>query len=117
DREFRAEYRLVVTAADAGIPPLTGTGIITIVVDDLNDNNPLFDLNVDPVTVGEDVPIGTNVVTINAVDPDTGENGQISYSMEGGGSSFSINMINGEIITASALDRETQANYTLTIIA
>ncbi|XP_067842781.1 protocadherin Fat 4-like [Heptranchias perlo] len=117
DREIRGEYMLLVTATDAGVPPLTGTGTIIIIVDDLNDNTPLFDQSMYTVTISEDAPIGVTVLMVNAVDPDTGENGQISYSVEGGESPFSIDPISGEIITTSALDREAQTNYTLIVLA
>ncbi|XP_067890511.1 protocadherin Fat 4-like [Heterodontus francisci] len=117
DREFQEEYMLLVTAADAGVPPLTGSGTIKIIVDDLNDNTPAFDQSLYTVTVSEAAPVGVTVLTIHAFDPDAGENGKISYSMECGTSPFSIDPISGEIITTSALDREVQASYTLIILA
>ncbi|XP_060682957.1 protocadherin Fat 4 [Hemiscyllium ocellatum] len=117
DREIRAEYMLVVTATDAGDPPLTGSGTIRIIVDDLNDNTPLFDQRQCSVTVSEAAPIGFKVLTVHAVDPDAGGNGQVSYSMEFGESPFSIDPISGEIVTTSTLDREIQTSYTLIVLA
>jgi len=40
DREQVAQYRLKVIARDRGVPPLTGTAIVTIDVGDVNDNRP-----------------------------------------------------------------------------
>ncbi|GCC35199.1 hypothetical protein chiPu_0013682 [Chiloscyllium punctatum] len=117
DREIRAEYMLVVTATDAGDPPLTGSGTIRIIVDDLNDNTPLFDQRQCSVTVSEAAPIGFKVLTVHAVDPDAGGNGQVSYSMDFGESPFSIDPISGEIVTTSTLDREIQTSYTLIVLA
>ncbi|XP_041054608.1 protocadherin Fat 4 [Carcharodon carcharias] len=117
DRETRGEYMLLVTVTDAGVPPLTGSGTIKIIVDDLNDNSPAFEQSQYTVTVSEASPIGLTLLTIHAVDPDAGENGQISYSMESGESPFSIEPISGRIVTTSDLDREVQASYTLIILA
>ncbi|XP_029111354.1 protocadherin Fat 4-like [Scleropages formosus] len=44
DREKKSQYTLHVISVDSGIPPLTGTGTILIMVDDLNDNHPKMSL-------------------------------------------------------------------------
>ncbi|XP_072333062.1 protocadherin Fat 4-like isoform X2 [Scyliorhinus torazame] len=117
DREIRGEYLLLVTATDGGLPPLTGFGTVKVIVDDLNDNTPVFEQSQYAVTVSEAAPVGQTVLTICAVDPDAGENGQISYSMEHGESPFSIDPITGGIVTTSDLDREVQTSYTLIVLA
>ena len=40
NREVKAKYRLTVTADDGGTPSQTGTAQITVVIDDINDNDP-----------------------------------------------------------------------------
>ncbi|XP_021239343.1 protocadherin beta-15-like, partial [Numida meleagris] len=42
DREERAQHIVVVTAADAGSPPLTTTHTFTVDISDVNDNAPVF---------------------------------------------------------------------------
>lgn len=39
------------------------------------------------------------------------------YSLEESGAPFSINETNGELFTTGALDRETMASYSLTVVA
>ncbi|XP_063236115.1 cadherin-related tumor suppressor [Bacillus rossius redtenbacheri] len=43
DREQRAEYLLSVVAMDTGSPPLTGSGTVRVVVQDVNDHSPQFE--------------------------------------------------------------------------
>ncbi|XP_055493537.1 protocadherin Fat 4, partial [Leucoraja erinacea] len=117
DREVQGEYTLLVTATDAGEPPLTGTGTIIIIVKDLNDNSPLFEQNLYTTTISEATSTGTVILQVKASDADAEENGQISYSMEGEDSPFSIDPVSGEMITISTLDREVRGDYTLLVVA
>uniref|UniRef100_H3A4U8 FAT atypical cadherin 4 n=1 Tax=Latimeria chalumnae TaxID=7897 RepID=H3A4U8_LATCH len=117
DREETAEYRLFVTAADSGIPALTGIGTVIITVDDLNDNCPKFDKSFYSVTINEDTPVGSTFIKMNASDPDEGVNGKIRYSIRNSGFQFLIDPLTGEIITNAALDRESQDSFALTVLA
>lgn len=60
-----------------GFPPLTGTGTIHVLVDDVNDNEPVFDADKFITFISEDEAIGTIFATITATDKDAGVNGQI----------------------------------------
>lgn len=60
-----------------GSPALTGTGTITVNVDDINDNKPAFALNQHFISISEDVPTGTDVLLLNCSDPDAGLNGVV----------------------------------------
>ncbi|MBN3325381.1 FAT4 protein, partial [Atractosteus spatula] len=100
----------------SGFPPLTGSGTIQILLDDVNDNKPLFIKNFISVSLYEDVPVGTTCAIIDAFDLDEGVNGEIRYSLKGGSSFFSIDQSSGVIFTTAVLDRETVASYSLTVI-
>uniref|UniRef100_A0A8C7IX35 Protocadherin Fat 4 n=1 Tax=Oncorhynchus kisutch TaxID=8019 RepID=A0A8C7IX35_ONCKI len=117
DREAQGNYTLVITATDSGSPPLSGTGTVTILVDDVNDNVPVFTSSTFHTTIAEDAPTGTDVLLVNSSDADVGLNGIISYSLTGGNGQFSINPGTGQIITSSLLDREARANYQLLVVA
>ncbi|KAL9851842.1 LOW QUALITY PROTEIN: protocadherin Fat 4 [Geothlypis trichas] len=117
DREAKEQYLLLVTAADAGSPALTGTGTIAVTVDDVNDNVPTFAFNMYFATVPEDAPTGTDILLVNSSDADASTNAVISYRLRGGNSQFTINPSTGQIITSALLDREARENYTLVVVA
>ncbi|SHK48169.1 Metallo-peptidase family M12 [Rubritalea squalenifaciens DSM 18772] len=66
-------------------------------------------------TVAEDVSVGTSVATVSASDPDVGDT--LSFAITAGnvGGAFAINSSTGEVTTATALDYETTASYSLTV--
>uniref|UniRef100_A0A8D0FG95 Protocadherin Fat 4 n=1 Tax=Strix occidentalis caurina TaxID=311401 RepID=A0A8D0FG95_STROC len=117
DRETKEQYILLITAADAGSPALTGTGTIAVTVDDVNDNVPTFAFNMYSATVPEDAPTGTDILLVNSSDADASTNAVISYRLTGGNSQFTINPSTGQIITSALLDREARENYTLVVVA
>ena len=120
DYEERRQYKLNITATDLGTPPRSNSIMITINVIDVNDNAPRFSTMPVLRRVAEGVDIGTEVVTINATDLDSGLNGRISYSIvkqEPAGHTFSIDHESGKISTTGELDRETVDNYRLVVMA
>jgi hypothetical protein len=65
-------YILVVQAQDNGHPSLSSTLTVYCNVIDLNDNAPVFDPMSYSNEIYENVPIGTEVVTVSATDIDSG---------------------------------------------
>jgi len=61
----------------AGSPPLTGSGIVRIVVLDVNDHSPEFARQDYKATVVENAPAGTWVIKPYATDKDEGFNAKI----------------------------------------
>lgn len=66
-------YILVVQAQDNGHPSLSTTLTVYCNVLDLNDNAPVFDPMSYSNEVLENVPVGTEVVSVSATDVDSGE--------------------------------------------
>lgn len=60
-----------------GSPPLTGSGIVKIVVLDVNDHSPEFARQDYKATVVENMPAGTWVTKLHATDKDEGLNAKI----------------------------------------
>lgn len=60
-----------------GLPPLTGTLTVHVIVDDNNDNRPEFTEEVYNTIVSEDSSIGTVFAMITASDIDEGVSGEI----------------------------------------
>ena len=58
-----------------------GSCNITIVVDDENDNDPQFSQQKYTASIPEDILPNSDVLTVHAVDADTGINSKIFYSL------------------------------------
>nr|XP_022911091.1 cadherin-related tumor suppressor [Onthophagus taurus] len=118
DREIRSEYTLSLVAMDTGSPPLTGTGIVKIIVRDVNDHSPEFKRQSYEAWIPENVASGAWVLAPTATDLDEGLNAMIKYSLIGDNSErFSIDQSTGEITTTVPLDREEKSIYRLTLVA
>ncbi|XP_053497893.1 protocadherin alpha-4-like [Ictalurus furcatus] len=122
DREQTEDYRLVVTAEDGGNPPKTGTLNINVKVLDTNDNRPVFSQNEYSVTLQENAPVGTVVITVNATDSDQGSNGNIEYAFVKTMKRkvydiFQLDGITGEILVKGEVDFEDMEVYKLDIQA
>ncbi|KAJ8374025.1 hypothetical protein SKAU_G00046050 [Synaphobranchus kaupii] len=116
DYEDQASYTLAVIARDNGIPQKSDTTYVEIVVLDANDNAPQFLQGVYQGSVLEDVEVYTSVVQISASDRDSGSNGRLSYTFQGGDDGdgdFFIEPYSGIIRTARKLDRENVPAYKL----
>ncbi|EGD82245.1 FAT3 protein [Salpingoeca rosetta] len=81
DRETQDEYQIVVVAADAGTPSLSSTVTVTIEVEDINDNRPLFTRSSYRGAVDPGTDAGATVVYIGAEDADIGVNAQLTFSI------------------------------------
>ncbi|XP_028816556.1 protocadherin alpha-6-like isoform X15 [Denticeps clupeoides] len=81
DRERKSQHSLILTAADGGTPPRTGTLNVTVTVLDVNDNRPVFDEEVYTVNLQENAALDTVVVKISATDQDDGVNGDVEYTL------------------------------------
>uniref|UniRef100_A0A8C2DIR3 FAT atypical cadherin 3a n=1 Tax=Cyprinus carpio TaxID=7962 RepID=A0A8C2DIR3_CYPCA len=111
DREEQERYLINVTATD-GLHVSTATVEVTVI--DTNDNSPVCEPAVYSVSVSEDVAINKQILRVKATDADAGANAQIRFSLFGSGAEdFIIHPHTGELKTATALDREKVAQYSL----
>ncbi|EDL76398.1 rCG49295, isoform CRA_ah [Rattus norvegicus] len=121
DREKQSSQLLVLTAVDGGEPVLTGTAQIQIEVTDANDNPPVFSQSTYKVSLRENMPSGTSVLTVMATDPDEGVNAEITYSFKSLGedirSKFILDHQSGEIKSKGPIDFEARRTYTMNIEA
>ncbi|CAG5990901.1 unnamed protein product [Menidia menidia] len=111
DREKQPLIELTLTATDGGKPPKSGTLLITVNVQDVNDNIPVFDRLLYKATVLENTPPGATVISVHAKDLDEGLNGEIQYSfinqdIDNDVDKFHIDPISGEITVIGHLDHE-----------
>ena len=121
DRELVASYHLSINARDFGTPPLRTQQNITIFVEDINDNPPIFDQVAYSATVLEIVDVGSMVTQVHADDADIGSNADITYRIidEPGSYSdwFQINPMSGLITTKQLVDRETKKSLSFLVEA
>ncbi|POI35022.1 hypothetical protein CIB84_001226 [Bambusicola thoracicus] len=123
DRELQERYILLVVASDRAVEPLNATVNITVILEDVNDNRPLFNSTNYVFYFEEEQSGGSYVGKINAVDKDFGPNGEVRYSFEHMQPDFELNAITGEIRSTHQFDREAlmrqrgAAVFSLTVIA
>ncbi|XP_024282946.1 protocadherin-15 isoform X2 [Oncorhynchus tshawytscha] len=115
DRETTDQYRLIVTASDGNLGG-TSTTTVNIVVTDVNDNNPKFDLTLPRNLTVQEEEANMFVGQVTVTDPDAGANGLLCYRIVNHPGFFTINE-NGSIFTAVPLDRELRSQYDLIVEA
>ena len=123
--ERKSRYVLTVRAEDCASDVGSGetrfdSAELIITITDINDCSPTFLDSPYLAYVMENViPNGGYVITVKAYDADTPPfNNQVRYFLkEGDADLFRINASTGEISLLRALDREQQAEYTLTLVA
>eukprot|EP00066_Takifugu_rubripes_P002272 XP_003964095.1 PREDICTED: cadherin-related family member 1-like [Takifugu rubripes] len=92
----------------------SATADIVIHLLDTNDNAPKFSTDYYIARIPENSPGGSNVVSVTAVDPDSGSWGEVKYSIYGSGADlFLIQPASGIIYTQpwASLDAEVRSKY------
>ena len=109
DREEIAMYNLNITATD-GL--LTCSVAFTVIVDPINDNNPVIDEPVYSASIPESAIIGTVVPGLQLTATDLDPESQVVFEIVPGTSnSFEVTP-QGLVVTNATLDRETRSMHT-----
>ncbi|XP_044596396.1 neural-cadherin isoform X6 [Cotesia glomerata] len=122
DYESIKEYNLTIRVENNGAQQLASEATIHIVLEDVNDEIPLFTEG-EQETVLEGEPVGSKVTQVNAIDKDgTSPNNKVTYyvvnsNRNEGKDYFEINRETGEIFTKVIFDREKQGAYALEVEA
>ncbi|XP_024906692.1 protocadherin Fat 4 [Pteropus alecto] len=123
DRELQDRYVLLVVASDRAVEPLSATVNVTVILEDVNDNRPLFNSTNYTFYFEEEQKSGSFVGKVSAVDKDFGPNGEVRYSFEMVQPDFELHAVSGEITNTHHLDRESlmrrrgTAVFSFTVIA
>ena len=121
DREVIGEYILTVRARDRVRPRRSDTSVVTITVNDINDNVPIFQRSQYSLFIREDVSVPSTHITLIATDADQpgNPNSAIRYQIESGnvGMAFSLSEATGVLTLQNSLDFETVSSYTLVVTA
>uniref|UniRef100_A0A8C1XZ71 FAT atypical cadherin 2 n=1 Tax=Cyprinus carpio TaxID=7962 RepID=A0A8C1XZ71_CYPCA len=103
-----------------------GTDVASLVsvhieVQDVNDNQPVFEADPYEAFLAENLPPGTTVIQVTANDADTNINGEVSYTLEPDsddiGDMFAIDSQTGWITTLKKADSETKQLYRFYVVA
>ncbi|XP_053572156.1 LOW QUALITY PROTEIN: protocadherin gamma-C5-like [Bombina bombina] len=122
DREEKKEHKLILTATDGGENPRTGSCEVTVIVQDFNDNAPVFNQSTYTISLLENLPLNTVIIKLNATDLDEGSNGVVQYfivptRLKTAIEIFDINQQTGEIFVKGNIDFEKSQFYELNIKA
>ncbi|XP_063304010.1 protocadherin gamma-C5-like isoform X13 [Pelobates fuscus] len=122
DREEKREHKLVLTAIDGGEPVRSGSCQITIKVLDINDNAPVFDQSIYKISLKENIPLKTIILSLNATDLDEGPNADVEYYFDGHTSDsarklFDLDTKTGKIYNTGIVDFEDNFFYELSVRA
>lgn len=121
DREKKGGETFILTATDHGLPPKTATTDVYVIINDINDNSPVFTQDNGYFgSVKENAQVDFRVLQISATDADEQDNAYVEYTFQGGNNGdgdFEIDSASGTIYVANALDRETTSMYVLRAFA
>uniref|UniRef100_A0ABM5G9X7 Protocadherin gamma-B1-like isoform X25 n=1 Tax=Pogona vitticeps TaxID=103695 RepID=A0ABM5G9X7_9SAUR len=117
DFEETEKYMMAIEARDGG--GLVAHCNVEIKLLDENDNAPEVTLVSLSSPIPEDSPLDTLIAIINIKDKDSGENGQVACHLK---SAFPFKVVSTssnfyKLLTDGSLDRESTAEYSITIIA
>uniref|UniRef100_A0AAY4C8E6 FAT atypical cadherin 1 n=1 Tax=Denticeps clupeoides TaxID=299321 RepID=A0AAY4C8E6_9TELE len=120
DYEAHPAYKLRVRAMDSSTTAYSEV-FVDIILQDVNDNAPVFEASLYNISLSESTAVGTAVLQVRALDSDFGTNREVLYQLlEQGGSVspyFGIDQDTGVIVTTSFLDYETIPQHRLIIRA
>lgn len=117
DYEQASAVSLVVQAA-SGTPPIFALALVSVTIDDVNDNPPSFLEPTVYLSIRENFPNGTELYTVHAYDPDRGANGTVRYRLilnEDG--VLAIDRDTGILTLQILLDYERKRQYNVTVQA
>ncbi|XP_056328618.1 protocadherin Fat 1 [Danio aesculapii] len=119
DYEESSQHYLTVKATVGGKQSLSDMATVTIHLQDINDNSPVFSQKIYSAVVSEDTSLASTLLTVLANDLDGPLNNQIRYSIEENNQNcpFIMDVVSGELRLAHQLDREKVASYMLTVLA
>ncbi|CAL4061688.1 unnamed protein product, partial [Meganyctiphanes norvegica] len=123
DYEIVRVHEIIIANQTISTPHILDYITISIVVMDVNDNQPTFLSPSYEAFIAEDSEEGSTVLMLTANDKDSGINGKVHYSILIDSddpqvlSTFKINTHNGVITLISSLDWEMRDFYSFTVVA
>ncbi|NXG86309.1 PCD23 protein, partial [Stercorarius parasiticus] len=113
DRETKSQYTFRVVASDCSTHLPRSSTVMTILIQDVNDNVPKFEQSYYKASVWEGQSPKTDIIQVFATDLDSGLNGETEYSILSGNenATFVIDSARGILATNTVLDHENASSY------
>ncbi|XP_077376416.1 neural-cadherin isoform X1 [Festucalex cinctus] len=109
DREQVESYMLVVEARDGG--GMAGTATATIQITDVNDHAPRFIERACLARISENAEPNAEVLELRAEDRDTGENGQLTFSVVAGDQEQKFYVVSNKLEQRGSLRLKKRLDY------
>ena len=118
DFESVQSYVLTIVATDSGTPPLSSNATLTVLVEDINDNPPIFSEETYSLILNESTPIDSTLLQLEASDADSGPNSDVEFSLISGDTAQVFSLLSDGLLTlANPLDFENASFYSLVVAA
>ncbi|KAF1398016.1 Protocadherin-23, partial [Spheniscus mendiculus] len=113
DRETKSQYTFRAVASDCSTHLPRSTTVMTVLIQDVNDNVPKFEQSYYKASVWEGQSPKTDIIQVFATDLDSGLNGETEYSILSGNedATFLIDSTRGILATNTVLDHENTSSY------
>ena len=111
-------FEILVSDFGIGSTSRTSTASVTVYIDDVNDNTPMFVDSDYSQSIEEDTSPGTTIETISANDADQALNANVTYELRNNYGLFDVDRFTGAVVLTNPLDYETQnRSYFLVFVA
>ncbi|XP_052284985.1 protocadherin Fat 4-like isoform X2 [Dreissena polymorpha] len=120
DREEYPHYFLQVRATLSSDPSLQKDVNVKVIIEDENDNSPVFEKEMFNISVLEHSPVGLTVATIIAKDVDVGFNANLTYEIVNNSKDaqyFWQITNNGSLVVTQTIIHERVDSFSLTVVA
>ncbi|KAI6645822.1 protocadherin Fat 4-like [Oopsacas minuta] len=118
DFEDRNMYQASILVEDPRIGCLKGRTTVNLLITDINDNRPIFAQELYTENISENVHIDYEVITVSAIDKDTGTNAELVYSFEDPNHNTDFAISSEGVVTVSEyLDGYLMPYYEYTFVA
>ncbi|NWT13903.1 PCD23 protein, partial [Vireo altiloquus] len=118
DRETKSQYTFRAVASDCGTHFPRSTTVMTVLIQDVNDNVPKFQQSYYKASVWEGQSPKIDIIQVFATDLDSGLNGETEYSILSGNenATFLIDSARGILATNTGLDYENTSSYRFLVV-
>ncbi|NWZ75869.1 PCD23 protein, partial [Poecile atricapillus] len=118
DRETKSQYTFRAVASDRSIHFPRSTTVMTVLIQDVNDNAPKFEQSYYKASVWEGQSPKRDIIQVFATDLDSGLNGETEFSILSGNenATFLIDSARGILATNTGLDFENTPSYRFLVL-